>query len=155
MFALPRRRKTQRVLQSGGAKHNHSSQTSRSQEPNGQYASANNLGYRTRFAERGLSGKNRSNHSLATFPFPIAAAAICATSSNSGGVAVAAANPSRSIELQNGHAAATTLAPVATNSCALSRLTRLPVSSPKNISPPPPPQQKPRSRARGGSTTFP
>jgi hypothetical protein len=46
----------------------------------------------------------------------MAAAAIWATSNNSGGLSVAAANPSRSIELQNGHAAATTLAPVATSS---------------------------------------
>ena len=55
--------------------------------------------------------------------------------------------------LQNGQAAPTMSAPVATSSLARAWLTRLPVSSPRNTRPPPAPQQKDRSRARGGSMT--
>ncbi len=53
------------------------------------------------------------------------AAAICAISSSLGGVAETPASASRNMVLQNGQAAATTLAPVATNSSARSTLIAL------------------------------
>src|SRR5712691_10756749 len=83
------------------------------------------------------------------------AAAICAISSSLGGASDTAASASRNIVLQNGQAAPTTLAPVATSSFARAWLTRSPFSSPRNASPPPAPQQKLRSLDRGGSITSP
>src|SRR5213594_2330508 len=88
-------------------------------------------------------------------PYLIAAAAICAMSNSFGGVAETCASASRNIVWQNGHAAPTTSAPVATSSSARSTLTRLPFSSPRKASPPPAPQQRERLRERGGSITSP
>src|SRR6185295_18224744 len=86
---------------------------------------------------------------------PNDAAAIWAISSSFGGVADTCASASRNIVWQNGQAAPTIPAPVATSSSARSTLTRFPFSSPKNASPPPAPQQRERLRARGGSITSP
>ena len=83
------------------------------------------------------------------------AAAICAISSNMGGVGETAVSASRNIVLQNGQAVPTMSAPVADNFFTLLWLTRSPVSSPKNAKPPPAPQQKLRSRVRGGSMILP
>src|ERR1700691_4236697 len=73
------------------------------------------------------------------------AATIWAISSNLGGCFVTLPSASRNMLWQKGHAVPTTCAPVATNSSARSRLTRLPFSSPRNIWPPPAPQQNDRS----------
>src|SRR5204862_141827 len=76
-------------------------------------------------------------------------------SSNFGGAADTCASASRNMVWQNGQAAPTIPAPVATSSSARSTWTRFPFSSPKKASPPPAPQQRERFRARGGSLTSP
>src|SRR5258708_28434978 len=75
-------------------------------------------------------------------------------SSSFGGVFEIPESASRNIVLQNGQAAPTTVAPVATSSSARVTLTRCPASSPRNASPPPAPQQQERSLSRGGPRTL-
>ena len=63
-----------------------------------------------------------------------------------GGASLVAASASRNMVLQNGQAVPTTSAPGSHQFLRATWLTRSPVSSPRNASPPPAPQQKLRSR---------